>query len=62
MKKRYEYEEEFFVEKYEFSNSRITRIDYDFTCYRETRMYEDDTFWMEERSECYCNIRATRIA
>lgn len=62
MKKYIEFEEEICIEKYELSNYRITRTDYDFRCYRESRIYEDDTFWMEEQGECYCNIHITRIA
>ncbi len=55
-------EDEFYIEKYRVSNRRITRMDYDFKCYRESRMYEEDSYWAEENHEFYCNIRATRIA
>ena len=62
MKRYYEFVEEFHIGKYEISSNRITRTDYDFRCYRETRIYEEDTFWMEEQSEVFYNIQAIRIA
>ena len=62
MKKNDWYEEEFYFDKYEVSQNRITRIDYDFRRFRECTIYEEECCWMEESRELYCNIRAVRIA
>ena len=56
------FEEEFFVENYEVNNFSIERTDYHFTRYRECSRYESNSYWMEERSEYYFDLRAVRIA
>ena len=62
MKTKFVYEERIYVEGYEFSNRKITNVGYDFERYIKTRTYEEDTFWVEENSDFYCNLRAVRLA
>ena len=56
------YSETVYCEKYEVRTTGITNTEYNFRRYRDNSLFESDSFCSEESSECYCNIRAVRIA
>ncbi len=62
MKSKKMCDETFYVGSYEISNRKISNKGYNFEGYIKTRVYEEDTFWVEENSDFYCNLHAVRIA
>lgn len=60
--KKFEVEEEFFVENFEVNNFSIERTDYRFTRYRKYNRYENDSCWMEVCDEYNFDLHALRLA
>ena len=62
MKKYVETRETIYVEQYEFSGQKITRLDYDFKRYCDCSTCGSESFYASDNSEFFFNIHALRIA